>query len=329
MIDGFDHWGDAQFYRKWSGKTNTPAIGATSGRYGTGGLEASTNEALITRTIPTTATAILGVALNPTIGMAQTAIFWLKENTTNQVALYSLSDGRLSVVRYNNAYLGSTASQVIFLSQWNYVEFKVTVHNTTGSAVVRVNGVEVLNLTNQDTSNTGNPWYNNVQLNGNATMSYFDDFYWCNAEGSTNNDFLGDCRVETLYPNGAGTYSQWTPSAGSNYENVDETTPDDDTTYNAADAINEKDTYALGNLATSAGTIYGIQTNLYARKDDAGSAKIKPLHYINATDYLGTEMSIGDSYYDYFDIAETNPDTASAWTVSDVNALETGAQRTA
>jgi hypothetical protein len=50
--------------------------------------------------------------------------------------------------------------------------------------------------------------------------------------GTQNNDLIGDCRIETLYPNGAGNYAQLSANgAGTNYGCVNEHPADDDTTY--------------------------------------------------------------------------------------------------
>lgn len=63
-----------------------------------------------------------------------------------------------------------------------------------------------------------------------------------------NNDFLGDVHVEALYPTAAGRTqttdnTPWTPSAGANWQNVDDHPPDEDVTYNSAEAAGQRDTY--------------------------------------------------------------------------------------
>jgi hypothetical protein len=102
------------------------------------------------------------------------------------------------------------------MNQFNYFEIKATIHDTTGSIELRINGVPALNLVNQDTRNAGTGVVNAIRIGGTNSFGpiwAMDDLYICNTSGSTNNDFLGDIRVDTLYPNADGTYSQWTPSA--------------------------------------------------------------------------------------------------------------------
>ena len=69
-----------------------------------------------------------------------------------------------------------------------------------------------------------------VGPNGATTANYdYDDLYICDGTtvpGEPVNDFLGDVRVDTLYPNGNGNSSQWVgqdANSTDNYLNVDDT----------------------------------------------------------------------------------------------------------
>jgi len=151
----------------------------------------------------------------------------------------------------------------------------------------------------------------------------FDDIYFQNQSGSVNNDFLGDSRIITLKPNGAGASTQWTPSANSNYQNVDDTTSDGDSTYNYSGTVGQIDTFAMEDISGS-GTIKGIAINLVARKDDASARQVSPITRVGSTNYEGSAHTMAATYVMYQSIRETNPATASAWLVSEVNAAEIG-----
>ncbi len=59
------------------------------------------------------------------------------------------------------------------------------------------------------------------------------------------NEFLGDCHVDELVPDGDSTTTEWTPITGSdNYAMVDETTPDEDD-YNYVNTTGKKDKLTL------------------------------------------------------------------------------------
>jgi hypothetical protein len=67
---------------------------------------------------------------------------------------------------------------------------------------------------------------------------------------------------------------------------------------------------------------------MYCRKDDAGSADLYSVIRTGGTDYVGSGISLPNTYTFHTDILETNPDTAVAWTVADINNIEGGYRRT-
>src|SRR5262245_56180486 len=109
--------------------------------------------------------------------------------------IFRITTGRVEVTRMPSTSLGFFD---LPQGQWFYMEMKVTIHDTAGAVVVRIDGQTVLNLTNQDTRNGGTGFCNSIQFIcgnvGSAYMSYnLDDFYICDTAGSAPfNDFLGD-----------------------------------------------------------------------------------------------------------------------------------------
>jgi len=132
--------------------------------------------------------------------------------------------------------------------------------------------------------------------------------------------------VPTLFPSGAGSSTQMTPSAGSNFQCVDETSPNGDTDYVSDSVVGHKDLYAMGNLPSTSGTIKGIQVLSYDRKDDAGTRQIKNKIKSGATEADGATVTLGTSYVYVRDIFEHDPDTGAPWTPSGVNAIEAGTE---
>ena len=146
-------------------------------------------------------------------------------------------------------------------------------------------------------------------------------------------DFQGDCRVDTLWPSGAGNYAEWTPapSGTDNHNNVDDATDqDDDTTHNETGVLNEIDSFAFDNIDAILGSeIKAVAVNLAARKTDAGARKITPLMRMGGSDYLGTEVDIFDTYMTLQEVFENPLDAPSeAWEDSDVNDAEVGLKLT-
>jgi hypothetical protein len=168
---------------------------------------------------------------------------------------------------------------------------------------------------------------NSIRLNGfpSAIQVWYDDFYICDATGTVNNGYLGDVRVDAIYPSGVGASAQFTPTgSATNWENVDDASPDDDTSYNASETAGHIDSFTFADLTALNASILGVQANILARKDDAGTRLLRAVARVGSTNYEGADLTLTDSYIDHRTIWNQNPATASAWTESDINAAEFG-----
>lgn len=337
FIDGFDHYSTSELLAKWTASSGTVAISSGAGRNGTGALQApsaSSAAATVTKTLAAASAAfVIGFAFNPSaLPTSAREILTLFDAGSVQVDVRLNPDATLSVTRAGTALTSGTSSLSLSLNAWAYIEFKVTIADSiaANSCKVNVNGVNWINVaTGQDTKATANASANHLRLGPNggfpgSTTWKYDDLYVCDQSGSVNNDFLGDVRVETLLPSGAGNSTQWTPSAGSNYQCVDENPPNGDTDYVSSSFATNVDTYAMGNLSTSPSSIKGVQTNLYARKDDAGAHSIAAVVRSGGTDYAGATTAVGDTYAFLSEIREADPATSAAWTAAGVNAMQCG-----
>jgi hypothetical protein len=339
FIDGFDHYATAQLTRKWSsqGGNQTGAVSIVSpGRFAGGFLRsnpAGSNTNYMIKMLPASATWVIGFAFRPNSlpsGNVQFCALW-DTGAASQCELKLNGDGTISMTRNNTALTGGTSTLGISAGSWFYLEWKITIANAiaANSCKVRVNGVDFINVaTGQDTQNSANASANLIALGTMSGVAQaaldFDDLYALDGSGTVNNDFLGDVRVEALYPGGAGTTTQWTPSAGGNYACVDDVTPNDDTDYVSSSTVGQKDTYVMSNLTGNAAAIAGIQSDLLHRKDDAGSRTVAAVIRSGGADYDGTAASVLDNYFYASEIRETDPATGTAWTITGVNAMEAG-----
>lgn len=347
FVESFDHYTtEAQLLSKWTAKletgTMTMAIADGYGRRGTAGLRTAyvTGSNAYVRysiyNIGNDATGVMGIAHKSTaIGGAYsssygTTGFGFMDGDNYQLGVWF--DGGTVTVRRGNwaATILGTSSKTLLSNVWYYIELGATINNTTGSFELRINGVNVTSNSGIDTQTTGNARTNGVFISSRPPgghYDYWDDVYYLNDSGSIANDFLGDVKVECLFPSGAGSSTDWTPSAGSNYECVDEASPNDDTDYISEYIVSDHDTYACDDLVTTSGSIYAVQHLLRARKIDAGNRSLKTVYRGGTTDYPNSNThSIGDNYVYYSDILEQDPDTSSAWTISGVNAGEFGVE---
>jgi hypothetical protein len=237
----------------------------------------------------------------------------------------------------NNAscvVLGSTALS-LQAGVWAYVEVKVTVHNSTGTVDVRINGVSALSLTGQNTRGTGSSdAWNNVNI-GFMTQTAsvihtceVDDLVVMDGSGSLNNSFLGDVTVSAIYPSGAGTTSGWTPSAGSNYACCNEALIDDDTSYVSATTLTTKDLYAFTDAPTGA-NIKAVQLCIGVRKGAEGPGQLTPVVRSNSIDYDQTAFGDGGTSYSFLrTVVEADPNTSAAWAEAAFNAAQFGFKKT-
>jgi hypothetical protein len=340
FIDGFDHYATADLPKKWNAAGASVAIAASSGRRSGGAMTANTTSttANLTKNITTGASFVCGFALN--VGAFPTAavpVVGLLDAATNQCDLRVNPDGTLSVTRNATSLTGGTSTFALSSGTFFYIEFKCTIADSIGasSCKVRVNGVDVITVaTGQDTKNTANASANQVRLGTNANVTagtwLFDDFYICDTTGSTNNDFLGDVRIEALLPTSDGTYSQFTPSTGtSHFALVDESTPNT-TDYNDGVTVGHRDSYGFGDLtALASQVVYGVQVNAAVMKDDAGTKSVAAMARSGGTDADGASVALTTSQLYATQIFETNPNGAVAWTEATVNAAEFGVKVTA
>jgi hypothetical protein len=109
------------------------------------------------------------------------------------------------------------------------------------------------------------------------------------------NDFFGRVRVDARVPTGAGATTGFTPLAGSNWQNVDDAAPDDDTTYSSATTV-VTDTFVVQDAPVAGATIFGVQHNLSMKKSDAGVCTVAPVIRHSGADNVGSNINPSTSY---------------------------------
>jgi hypothetical protein len=216
------------------------------------------------------------------------------------------------------------------LNQWNYLEVKVKIGDgTDGHIVARLNEQEIVNWTgdNRHSGTTGlqvSRFYAALQRYWDISI---DDFYIAGGNGSYNNDFLGDVRIDVINPNGAGNYTQLTPSAGNNYECVDEGIIDESDYVEGANAA-EKDSYSYADVPTDLDdvSIFGIcLRNISQRTAGSDNIKIDALVRTGSTDYnSASEVSLTDTWSNKDFMFEKDPSDSGDWTQAKINACEFG-----
>lgn len=321
LMEGFDHY-NTSAHQQLKGWNVVGLSSYVTGRFAGQAFSTPNSNKLFT----TSGTIIAGFAVR--LGVVNAAFVSFFNVSTLHVDLRTDINGNLYATR-NGTTIGSVSSTLLLTGVWYYIELKITISDTVGVVVVKVDGITALNLSGVDTQNGITTTMTAIALGTLSTSTHaYDDMYILNTTGSApNNDFIGEKRITTIFPNGAGSSTQFTPSAGSNYQNVDDTTSiDSDTTYNSSSTPGHIDLYAFENTITGTSTINGIQTNLTVRKDDAGTRTVRPKIRHSSTNYDGTSANLSASYTMLSEKFETNPGTGVAWTTSDVDNAEFGVE---
>ena len=251
---------------------------------------------------------------------------------TSELGFGINSSGNLRVARGSSfgTIIATNSVETEPQNTWVYYELKVLLdHTANGSYTLRRNGQVVMTGSNVITLSGAGVVVNQVSIETSTSIgsnSFCDDLYVCDGSGSANNDFLGQVRVTALRPE-SNLSVGWTPNTGANWDAVNDTTPDDDTTYVSASTTGVEDLYGMTDLPTGAVTVRGVLVQYRARFDNPGAAETRSLLRSGSTTVQGGLDALDIGYRYYSTLWETNPDTSSAWTPSAVNAIKAGVRR--
>jgi len=336
FIDGFDNYGtsvgDAPsptgvVSRKYPLILNESSFDVVTGRLDAYAVRiVSTGGYFSPGALTTDATMVVGFAFKIDQFPPSDMVFLsLYDGVTLGVNFKLTTAGEIGVYR-GVTLLGTTTGASLGVGPWRYIEVKV-VCSDTGSVIVRVDEGVKLTLSSVDTKAGSNSYHTTFRFLGTSnnvlTTPHFDDMYCCDGSGSANNDFLGNTRVVAIRPDAAGDSTQLTPSAGANYECVDEELCDDDTTYVESLTVGHKDLY--GTDAALTGVILGVQVNTDCRETDASSFDLKTVCKSDTTEDADAGQAIGSTdYVTKTRVLEEDPHTSAAWVAADVNAAQFG-----
>lgn len=312
---------------------------AASGRNSGNSLHLTNVQGGIDVSLGAQATWVVGFAYKIANFSATRSVLSLFDGTVCHVTLAIDTAGNLRVYRNTLASgtLLATGTTVLTANTFAYLELLITISDTVGVVQAQINGdAETFTFvtgtsSTQDTRNGGNATANIVSFGGGSSSTVnvdYDDVYIHDGSGGVDDTFWGDVRLIAKSVDGAGNHTDFTPSTGSNWQNVDDATPDDDATYNESSTVNHIDSMTTAALGVT-GTVKSVGVSLYARKTDAGAASLAPLWRISGTDYAGTGVAASTDYRYKTQLYRVSPATSSAWTTSEIDGAEVGYKRTA
>lgn len=235
----------------------------------------------------------------------------------NSTGTLSLMDTAASVV--------ATGSTVLAQDTWYRIEFIVR-NSSSGSYELRVDGSTELSGTgfNFGASDANRFLFGkSVNLNGNTVDFFYDDVM------ISDSAFPGAGQISVMLPNANGNYQTWSIGAGSgsHYQIVNEVPPDGNTSYLLSTGVlTNAETEALQDTGTVgiSGTINSVKAVAVASQDST-TGNIKARLRSATTDSDATGFPTSTSYILYSKIGDVDPATGSAWVVSALDSIETGA----
>ena len=278
------------------------------------------------------------VQMQPGAGVLGGRILSLVNNGTELLSIFMNSDATLSAM-IAGTHTGVSSIAIADPGAWHYYEMdgllSSVAGNVAGTAVVMVDGNLIGTFTG--TSNLGTAGLisnaataNQVGVISASGMGFMD--YYCldtsttdinGINGSTNTAFLGDVEIDAIFPN-ADITTQWGTVGGDGthaYTCVNETSPDDDTSYVFTTASGSSEAFTYQPIVGFTGTLLGAQYLCCARKDAEGSRVFQMTVGTNVStsiEFLQANSFLSDFYVYY--ICPLDTDFGTAWTTSVFNA---------
>ena len=248
--------------------------------------------------------------------------FFLREGSTTHIKLVVNTSNKLEI-RTNSDTILATSSAIFWVSNtWKWLQAKVVISDTVGSVEVRDGlGNVIVSVSSVDTRNGGTGVVNTF-------WSYYyellDDLHIWDTSGSDVNTWTNETRVSTLRPSAAGDSTQFTSSAGNNWDCVNDTTVSA-TDYVSSSTAAHVDLYGCTDLSYTPATIFGVQRSAMVSKDDAGARTLKLNLKSNTTTDTGSAQALTfGSWTRISDVVPLDPATSAAWTPSAINAVQIG-----
>lgn len=242
---------------------------------------------------------------------------------------------RGTILGAGGTLLGSTAGPVLTANAWNHIEVKAKISDTVGTVEVRVNGVTVLNLANQDTANSADLTIAQVELSNNNGFDgtpridgYFKDYFVWDTTGTHNNNFAGSVNVVALTPD-SDVALTWALSGGATgFSLVNEAPPVDGGFISAGSPPPAIDKMGMTNLPADVTSVRALMTLVRARKTDGGDGNLQVGLISGASVDLGADRPITTAFTYYADFSEEDPATVAPWLPTAVNAANIQFNRT-
>lgn len=253
-------------------------------------------------------------------------IRFLDESDNSQVRFGFTNSGDLKVYR-GNTQIGSTVSAVFTVGRWYWLSMYVKVDSVAGRVQIYADGSLIFDFTGNTQSSSSLYITDVIMDQGTVAAANYDDVFIMDSAGSSfKGHLLIPHRLALLQPTAAGTDTDFTASAGSPYQCVDDATFNDDTDYIQGSTPGHKSSFVLQDLPASALTVEGIFISSRERRTDSIPREVR--FYVrdggNTTPDAANHIPRTSYGAKTGDLLLINPATSLAYTPAEVNALQAG-----
>jgi hypothetical protein len=227
--------------------------------------------------------------------------------------------------------LGTSAAGLVPASAFFSVELSAKIDASAGFIQIRVNGLPVAgaSVVGVNTQQTSHAWFDQVQYGStisagtNTYADIFDDFYIGDGTGSANTSWINPGVIVTRFAT-TNQSVQFTPLAGTNYQEISVNPFGGDSNYNSSPNVGNKD------LFSDSGTLSGNYTPLFvkvqqvSRADNSSGRQAANLLVSNSSTVTGSSATKSTTYTYNDTYAINDPSTSGTWTQTSVDAVKWG-----
>ena len=326
FFDGFETYTNVASMQEvwWSVDSVTTPI-STGGRLNSAYIEVDTSDPNLIAIPISSATLHFGIAVKLVNQTSSDDIFTLYNNGTAVFNLHTNGDGTWACGNGSSTtdLTGTTTSSGLTpTGEWHYVEVKVFLHDTTGTAEIWIDGVSEASGTSLDTLGGSNATINYIQIQGSSSSMGMDDLYILDDTGSDNNDRLDQPIIRAMYPVADTAQEDWALSTGSDSFDLTDDVPPVHTTYLSTSTVTDKTDLEMTNIAGSFENVYGVQTFMWTEGIDSVSRGVTLSVKQGSSTGNDGETSVGSGTDISVAIHEQDPDTSSAWTTAGLDTMQ-------
>ena len=250
-------------------------------------------------------------------------------NGSNRMCQFRIqSDYQVQFSRgfYNNDQAVLKSLGYMDRTTWVWYEGYIGFGNSTGFGYFRKNGRSIGSVTGVDTiasaSTAALAGADTFLVAHHYTNIWVSDFMVWTDSGDWPNGWIGPQRLSVLPPNGDGTHSAWSLSAGSSGWSLIDSVALSTSDYISSTSTGNKSSFDVGAMPASAGgVINAVSAEMWGANIGGGSTELSAGIIDSSTEEYGTADVVGTGRRVTL-FLPTRPGSTVAWSSTDIGALE-------